>query len=123
MAIGQMTRVTLPAPSQWALQANISRRPTASGTLFIYSVANNTFNGAVNFRGTLLPTQGYWNESTRQIAFETPFASYSGVLTFFDEPQINTRHYLMRGNVRMKPGSIRAGEHGTWAATTDVRLH
>lgn len=122
VAIGQMARVSLPYPSQWDIYSSIGGRPTTLGTLLIYSVMNNTFSGAVNFRGSLLSIQGYWNESTRQIAFDSPYASFSGNLTFFDEPQINMRHYLLKGTVRMKPPSIRAGESGTWTATTEMRL-
>ncbi|MDF2679423.1 MAG: hypothetical protein K0R47_613 [Brevibacillus sp.] len=123
MAIGQMTRVSLPYPTTWDIQASIGGRPTSQGTLVIQSVMNNNrLNGAVNFRGTFIPIQGTWNEAARQIAFETQFASYVGTLFSQDEPQLNLRHYVLQGNVTMKPPSIRAGETGRWTAATHVRL-
>ncbi|MED4583272.1 hypothetical protein P9578_10820 [Brevibacillus choshinensis] len=121
MAIGQMTRVSLPYPTTWDIQASFGGRPTSLGTLFIQSVTNNRVNGAVNFRGTFIPMQGTWNEATRQIAFDTQFASFVGSLFSKDESQLNLRHYVLQGNVLMKPPSIRAGERGTWTALTHVR--
>lgn len=122
MAIGQKTRVSLPSPSQWEVSASFGGRPTSLGTLILYSVTNGIVQGAINFRGSLIPIQGSWNEAARQIAFESPYASFVGSLLVKDEPLINLRHFVLRGNVLMKPPSIRAGETGTWAATTEIRL-
>jgi hypothetical protein len=122
MAVGQVTTVSIPSPSQWNMYASIGGRPASLGTLMINLVKNNRISGAVNFRGTFIPIQGYWNETTKEIRFESPYASFVGTLTIVDEPQINMRHYVLRGSVMMKPPSIRAGEYGTWVATTDIPL-
>ncbi|RNB83160.1 hypothetical protein EDM59_19180 [Brevibacillus nitrificans] len=122
MAIGQMTRVSLPYPTTWDIQARFGGRPTSQGTLFLQNVINGRLQGAVNFRGTFIPIQGIWNEAARQIAFETEFASYVGTLFSQDEPLLNLRHYVLQGNVAMRHPSIRAGETGTWTAVTHVRL-
>jgi hypothetical protein len=123
VSIGQVTTVSLPYPSQWNINARIGGRPTTLGTLMIHSVVNNRISGAVNFRGTLVPIQGFWNENTKQITFDSPYATFVGTLSIVDEPQINMRHYVLRGTVMMKPPSIRAGEYGTWVATTDISLN
>jgi hypothetical protein len=122
VTIGQVTKVSIPYPSTWNLHASVGGRPLTSGTLHITAVVNNKISGAVNYRGTLIPIQGYWNENTKQITFDSPYASYVGNLTIFDEPQIAVRHYVLRGSLIMKPPSLRAGERGTWVATTDIRL-
>ncbi|WNC15678.1 hypothetical protein [Brevibacillus brevis] len=122
MAIGQMTRVSLPYPTTWDIQASFGGRPTTLGTLSIQGVTHNQLIGSVNFRGTPLAIRGTWNEAARQIAFDSPFASFAGTMFFRDDPQIQLRHYVLQGQVRMKPPSIRAGETGTWTATTHVRM-
>lgn len=122
MATGQIQQVTLPFPSTWDLQAGVGRRPMSSAQLTINSVMNTKVSGTVNFRGTPLPVQGVWDEATKRIQFETPFATYVGQLSYFDETTISMRHYLMRGELRMKPPSTRAGETGSWAATSSFPL-
>jgi len=122
VAIGPITQVALPFPSTWELNASVAGRPLRTGRLVISSVVNNRVMGTVNFRGTPLPFQGMWNESTKQLSFDTPFSTFVGHLTFFDEPPINMRHYMLRGRLRMKPPSTWAGENGTWTATTSFRL-
>lgn len=122
LAIGKIQQVTLPFPSTWDLHAGVGRRPMRSAKLVINSVMNNRVNGTVNFRGTPLPIEGVWDEAAKQIQFETPFATYVGQLSSFDEPTINMRHYMMRGSLRMKPPSTWAGETGSWAATTSFRM-
>lgn len=122
MAIGQMTRVSLPYPTTWDIQASFGGRPTSLGTLFIQSVTNNRVDGAVNFRGSFIPFQGIWNEAARQLVFETQFASFVGSMYSKDESGLNLRHYVLQGRVLMKPPSMRAGETGTWTAVTHVRL-
>lgn len=123
MAMGQLTRVSLPYPTTWEIQARFGGRPTSQGTLVIQSVLNNNrLSGAVNFRGNFIPIQGTWNEPARQIVFDTQFATYVGNLYSLDEPQLNLRHYVLQGNVAMKPPSIRAGETGTWTAVTHVPM-
>lgn len=121
MTTRQSSRVSLPYPSEWNIYASIGGRPTTLGVLRINSVTGNRVNGAVNFRGTFIPIQGLWNESTRQISFDSPYASFVGRLTITDESPIRMRHYVLRGTIVMKPPSIRAGETGTWVATTDIR--
>ncbi|WP_238933696.1 hypothetical protein [Brevibacillus choshinensis] len=119
----QMTRVSLPYPTTWEIRARFGGRPVSQGTLFIQSVLNNnSLSGAVNFRGNFIPIQGVWNEAARQIAFHTQFASYVGTLLYQDEPLLNLRHYVLRGQVAMKPPSIRAGETGTWQAVIHLPL-
>lgn len=122
MAIGQIQQVTLPFPSTWDLQAGVGGRPMRTAPLVITSVVNNRISGTVDFRGNPLPVQGIWDEAAKQIQFDTPFASYVGQLSFLDEPAINMRHYLLRGTLRMKPPSTWAGETGSWAATTNIRM-
>lgn len=122
MAIGQVTRVSLPYPSTWDVQASFGGRPMSLGILVINGVHGNRIDGAISFRRAFLPIQGSWNESTRQLWFESPYAAFVGTLAFLDDPQINLRHYVLRGNVTMKPPSIRAGETGTWTATTNMQL-
>jgi len=113
--------VRLPYPSDWDIQANIAGRPTRLGILRITGVTNNQVSGAVNFRGTFLPIQGIWEERTRELRFETPYASFAGTLASAEDPQIRLRHYALQGTVRMKHPSIRAGQFGTWTATTMIR--
>lgn len=122
VAIGQMARVSLPYPTTWNIQASFGGRPTSLGTLVIQSVTGSQISGAVNFRGTFVPIQGTWNEATRQIAFQSPFASFVGTMFSQDEQLLNLRHYVLQGYVSMKPPSIRARETGTFTAVTDVRL-
>ncbi|MGG1658274.1 hypothetical protein [Brevibacillus sp. NRS-1366] len=122
MAIGQVTRVSLPYPSTWEVQASFGGRPSSLGTLVINNVSGNRVSGAISFRRAFIPIQGFWNENTRQFWFESPYASFAGTLAFRDDPQINLRHYVLRGNVTMKTPSIRAGETGTWTATTNMRM-
>lgn len=122
MAIGQMTRVSLPYPSTWEVQARFGGRPASLGTLVIHSVSGSRVSGAVSFRRDFIPIQGFWDERTRQLSFESPYATFVGTLAFRDDPQISLRHYVLHGNVRMKPPSIRAGETGTWTATTNTRM-
>lgn len=78
--------------------------------------------GTVNFRGTLIPINGYWNESAKQIDFDSPYATYSGNLTMFDDSTTRIRHLVLSGRVIMKPPSLLAGRNGTWVATTDTSL-
>ncbi|MFD2369077.1 hypothetical protein ACFSO0_03650 [Brevibacillus sp. GCM10020057] len=122
MAIGQMTRVSLPYPTTWDIQASFGGRPMSLGTLAIQSVTGNQINGAVNFRGTFHPIQGTWNEATRQIAFQSPFATFVGTMVSQDERGLPLRHYVLQGHVSMKPPSIRAKETGTFTAVTYMRL-
>lgn len=78
--------------------------------------------GTVNFRGTLMPINGYWNESAKQISFDSPYARYSGNLTMFDDSTTRIRHLVLSGRVIMEPPSLLAGRNGTWVATTDISL-
>ncbi|NQF14964.1 hypothetical protein HPY31_13690 [Brevibacillus sp. HB1.3] len=122
MAIGQMTRVSLPSPSTWEIQASFGGRPTTLGTLVISNVSNGRVSGTVNFRGTPTPIQGSWDERSRQITIESPYANFVGTLAYKEEPTNGLRHYVLRGTVRMKPPSVRAGEVGTWTAVTHLPL-
>ncbi|WP_235932363.1 hypothetical protein [Priestia flexa] len=92
------------------------------GVLIINSITGNRVIGTVNFRGTLIPINGYWNESAKQIGFDSPYATYSGNLTMFDDSTIKIRHLVLNGRVIMKPPSLLAGRNGTWIATTDTTL-
>ncbi|MFG0215452.1 hypothetical protein ACFU8X_20290 [Brevibacillus porteri] len=122
MAIGQTTRVSLPYPSTWEIFASFGGRPTTLGTLGISAVSNGRISGTVNFRGTPIPIQGSWDERSRQITIESPYANFVGTFAYRDELTIGLRHYVLQGNVRMKPPSIRAGEVGRWTAVTNMPL-
>ncbi|TBL69934.1 hypothetical protein EYB31_34770 [Paenibacillus thalictri] len=113
---------SIPSPSRWGIQTTAGGRPVVYGTFNINSVAGNTVTGTINFRGTEIQIHGNWDEGTKQIRMESPYASYSGHLVLFDDPSIRTRHYILSGQLVMKPPSIQAGERGTWIATTDVEL-
>lgn len=121
MPNGQVAMVSLPFPSQWDINANIGGRPSGLGTLRINSVSGNCVNGAVNFRGTFIPIRGCWNERTRQLSFDSPYASFVGQLSIFNESGMRLRHYVLEGRVTMRPPSIRAGETGTWRGNYDAR--
>ena len=92
------------------------------GVLIINSITGNRVMGTVNFRGTLIPINGYWNEGSKQITFNSPYATYSGNLTMFDDSTTKIRHLILGGRVIMKPPSLLAGRNGTWVATTDTSL-
>ncbi|MFE7084107.1 hypothetical protein [Priestia megaterium] len=116
--------VSIPSPSQWGIHAEIAGRPMVWGVLIINSITftGNRVTGTVNFRGSLIPINGYWNESTKQIRFDSPYATYSGNLTMFDDSETRIRHFILNGQVIMKPPSLLAGRNGTWIATTDTSL-
>lgn len=117
------TLVSFPFPSVWGFHAAIAGRPIIWGTLIINSITDNRVIGTVNFRGIPIPINGFWNESTKQITFDSPYATFSGNLTIFDDPQIRIRHFILRGRFLMKPPSLQAGEYGSWIATTDISLN
>jgi len=112
----------MPFPSRWGIHAEIAGRPMVWGVLIINSITGNRVMGTVNFRGTLIPINGYWNESAKQIGFDSPYATYSGNLTMFDDSTTRIRHLVLSGQVIMKPPSLLAGRNGTWVATTDTTL-
>jgi hypothetical protein len=118
----QQTMVNMPFPSQWGIHAAIAGRPIVWGTFIINSIKDNKVIGTANFRGIPIPIHGSWNESTKQITFDSPYATYSGNLTIFDDPPIRIRHFILSGRLIMKPPSLQAGEYGTWVATTDTDL-
>ncbi|NCG67018.1 hypothetical protein GWJ21_03375 [Bacillus coagulans] len=122
MQTAQQTMVSIPFPSVWGFHAAIDGRPIVWGLLNINSITDNRIVGTVNFRGTPIPINGYWDENTNQIRFDSPFAAFSGNLTIFDDPLIRIRHFVLNGRLIMKPPSLQAGEHGTWIATTDKSL-
>ncbi|MGW9017025.1 hypothetical protein [Priestia megaterium] len=112
----------MPFPSRWGIHAEIAGRPMVLGELIINSIIANRVMGTVNFRGNLIPINGYWNEIAKQIDFDSPYATYSGNLTMFDDPTTRIRHLVLSGRVTMKPPSLLAGRNGTWVATTDTSL-
>ena len=116
----QHNTVNIPYPSRWGIIGDIQGRPLVRGILTIDSITENIVYGTVNFRGTPIPIEGTWNESTKQISFDSPFASFAGQLLIFDEQAISVRHFILNGNFLMKPPSIQAGEIGTWLALTDT---
>ena len=118
----EKVRVSMPFPSRWGIHAEIAGRPMVWGLLIINSITGNRVRGTVNFRGTLIPINGYWNENTKQISFDSPYATYSGNLTMFDDSTTRIRHLVLSGQVSMKPPSLLAGRNGTWVATTDTSL-
>ncbi|KZR60076.1 hypothetical protein [Bacillus badius] len=118
----QNIEFSLPSPSRWGIDSTVAGRPLVSGTFVINSVRGNNVTGTINFRGTDIPISGYWNESTKQIRFDSPYAMYSGHLSIFDDPSIRARHFILSGSLVMKPPSLQAGERGTWIATTTTAL-
>lgn len=118
----EKVRVSMPSPSRWGIHAEIAGRPMVWGVLIINSITGNRVMGTVNFRGTLIPINGYWNEGAKQISFDSPYATYSGNLTMFDDSITRIRHLVLSGRVFMKPPSLLAGRSGTWVATTDTSL-
>lgn len=115
--------VSIPFPSKWGISASIAGRPIIWGVLIINSITgNNKVFGTINFRGTPIQINGYWEENTKQIRFESAYATFSGNLTIFDDPSISIRHFILNGRLIMKPPSLQAGEYGTWIATTDRSL-
>lgn len=122
MQTAKATMVSIPFPSVWGIHADIAGRPIVWGVLNINSITDNRVIGSINFRGTPIPISGYWDENTKQIGFDSPYAQYSGNLTIFDDPSIRIRHFILNGRLIMKPPSLQAGEYGTWVATTDTIL-
>jgi hypothetical protein len=118
----QKTMVSIPSPSKWGIHADIAGRPIIWGTFIINSITDNRVNGTINFRGTPIPINGYWDESTKQIRFDSPYATFSGNLSLFDDHSIRIRHYILSGRLLMKSPSLQAGEYGSWLATTDTSL-
>jgi len=118
----QQTMVSIPFPSVWGIHAAIAGKPIVWGVLNINSITDNRVIGTVNFRGTPIPISGYWDENTKQIRFDSPYAMFSGTLTIIDDATIRIRHFILNGRFIMKPPSLQAGEYGTWVATTDRTL-
>ncbi|MGC6584931.1 hypothetical protein ACPV3A_08170 [Paenibacillus sp. Dod16] len=123
MQTAQVTMVSIPFPTKWGIRADIAGRPIVWGELIINSITDNRVIGTINFRGMPIPIHGSWNESAKQITFDSPYATYSGNLTIFDDPPIRIRHFILSGRLIMKPPSLQAGEYGTWIATTDISLN
>jgi hypothetical protein len=118
----QVNAVSLPFPSIWGIHAAVGGRPIVWGTLTFDFITGNRVTGTVNFRGTPIPISGYWDESTKQITFDSPYANFFGNLSIFDDPAIRIRHLVLNGRLVMKPPSLQAGEFGTWIATTNTIL-
>lgn len=115
--------VSFPFPSVWGIHSSIAGRTIIWGTLSIHSIIDNRVVGTVNFRGRPIPINGFWNENTKQIAFDSPYATFSGNLTIIDDQQSRIRHFILQGRFLMKPPSLQAGESGSWIATTDIALN
>lgn len=115
--------VSFPFPSVWGIHSSIAGRTIIWGTLSIHSIIDNRVVGTVNFRGRPIPINGFWNENTKQIAFDSPYATFSGNLTIIDDQQSRIRHFILQGRFLMKPPSLQAGESGSWIATTDISLN
>lgn len=111
--------ITLPVPSRWGISANVGGRPLVWGTMQIDSIFNNRIMGSINFRNVPIPIQGFWNEQSKQISFESPYSQYSGTMFIYDDASISVRHYLFNGRLVMKPNSMQAGEYGTWVASSN----
>ncbi|MGG4039088.1 hypothetical protein [Heyndrickxia ginsengihumi] len=122
MQTAKQTIVSIPFPSVWGIDASIAGRPIIRGILTIDSITGNRVMGTVNFRGTPIPISGYWDENTKQIRFDSPYAMFSGTLTIIDDATIRIRHFILNGRFIMKPPSLQAGEYGNWIATTDRTL-
>ena len=120
--MAQKIPLSIPFPSRWGIHATIAGRPIIWGILIINSITNNRVSGTINFRGTPIPINGNWHEGTKQIRFDSPYATFSGHLTIFDDVPIKIRHFLLSGQLIMNPPSLQAGEYGSWIATTDTNL-
>jgi hypothetical protein len=118
----QNTTQSLPVPSLWGIDAEIAGKPIVRGTITINSLAGNNLTGTANFRGTPIPIRGTWDENAKTIQFDSPYASFAGQLTIYDDAGINVRHWVLSGKFLMKPPSLQAGEAGSWIATTDTAL-
>jgi hypothetical protein len=123
LSIAHVTMVSIPQPSKWYIHTSIAGRPIIWGSLIIDSITDNRVVGTINFRSTPIPIHGEWIENTNQITFDSPYATFSGNLSIFDDPPIRIRHFILRGRLIMKPPSLQAGEYGTWIATTDICLN
>ncbi|WHY55775.1 hypothetical protein [Peribacillus simplex] len=115
--------VSFPVPSVWGIHSSIAGRTIIWGKLAINSIIDNKVVGTINFRGRPIPINGFWNENTKQIAFDSPYATFSGKLTIMDDQQSGIRHFILQGRFLMKPPSLQAGETGSWIATTDIALN
>ncbi|UOE55657.1 hypothetical protein IRB79_02130 [Cytobacillus oceanisediminis] len=122
MNVAINTSLSLPIPSRWGLSTNIAGRPMVMGVLTFDSISGNRVTGTANFRGTPLLITGSWDENTQRVSFDTPFASFSGLLQNFDDPAIRIRHLILSGRFLMKAPSLQAGESGEWVAATDIPL-
>lgn len=122
MQIRKNGTTILPVPSRWGIDAQIAGKPIVRGTFTINALSGNSFTGTANFRGTPLPIQGIWDENANQLRFDSPYASFTGQLSIFDDPGIRVRHHMLNGQFLMKPPSLQAGEFGNWIATTDTVL-
>jgi hypothetical protein len=120
LKIPKTAKVSIPFPSVWGIDASIAggERSIIRGILTIDSIVDNKVVGTVNFRGIPIPINGYWDESAKQISFDSPYASFFGNLTIIDETAISIRHFILSGRFIMKPPSLLAGEYGNWIATT-----
>lgn len=119
MYTNQINSLSLPFPTRWGLSTELAGRPVVRGILTIESVSGNTVRGTANFRGSPISINGYWDENTKQLIFETPYASFSGQLQIFDDATIRIRHFILSGQLVMKPPSLQTGEYGNWIATTN----
>jgi hypothetical protein len=115
----QNNSLSLPFPTRWGLSTEIAGRPLVRGIITIESVSGNTVKGTANFRGSPIVINGYWDENTRQLRFDSPYASFLGQLQIFDDATIRVRHFVLSGRFVMKPPSLQAGEFGNWVATTN----
>ncbi|WML48533.1 hypothetical protein RCG23_25495 [Neobacillus sp. PS3-34] len=102
MQSAQNISLSLPSQSSWGLSTEIAGRPVVRGVLNIHSVSGRTVIGTGNFRGTPVPIHGTWDESTKQLSLETPFATFSGQLQIFDSAEIRIRHLILSGRFVLK---------------------
>jgi hypothetical protein len=118
----QNKMISLPFPSRWGINADIAGRPIVRGILTINTLVGNQLTGSVSFQNSAIPITGFWDESNKQISFDSPYASFSGQLTMYDDATTRIRHLVLSGRFRMKPPSLHAGETGNWIAATDTPL-
>lgn len=118
----QTSTKSVPPFSIWGVHASVAGRPVVWGKLVMRVLPDQRIQGTIQFRGTPIPIEGSWNESTQQIVFHSPYAAYSGHLSIYDDVQIQLRHLVLTGRLQMLPPSLQAGKYGTWVATTDISL-
>lgn len=105
----QTSTKSLPPFSIWGVHASVAGRPVVWGKLVMRVLQDQQIQGTIQFRGTPIPIEGSWNESTQQIMFHSPYAAYSGHLSIYDfgiwsSPDASRCSPLRYKRANMEPG-------------------